>query len=410
VVEFKLPDIGEGLSEAELLEWMVSVGDRVNEGDEVAVISTDKVNVELTAPASGRVAALHGEPGDVIAVGTLIMRIDSPSQSAHAIDGDEPNLAEEPVTEAGEEQSLMRTTPRAAAKQSIKAAPIVRRYAAGKAVNLDLITGTGPGGQVLRRDIDAFLEQPGSIGPDQVAASLPVKERLKLKGARLTAARQLAQANRTVVATTIQFEVNAGGILQAAGMQKTDGGASLKATTNDTVSPTAVVAHCLIRVLAEHPHFNATINEEENELLMHEDINLGMAVNTAEGLLVPVVNRVQELTLGQLADSITQTAVQAREGRLDVGQLRGSTFTLSSTGSLESAVITGTTPIINWPNAAILWMSRIRDTAKVVDGVLEAVPVMSCSLSFDHRYLHGADGMAFINDFDAACQNISQNI
>ncbi len=393
MIEFKLPDIGEGLSEAELLEWTIAVGDTVREGDEVAVISTDKVNVELAAPATGRIAALFGAPGDVIEVGTLIMEIEAlDSQSSP-----EPAALEPAALDRAEQQPGTPPEPLPAeaapvvtsvSAKPVKAAPMVRKYAAEQGIDLATIEGTGPGGQVLHKDVEA------RIGAVKSADKLPAgaSGSIKLSGGRLAAARNLTQANRTAVMTTIQFDVHADGIIR-------------RSRREEGITPTAVVAHCLVGALRLHPHFNAVISEAGDELLMYDDVHLGVAVSTDDGLIVPVISRVQEMGLAEIAAAISALAEQARVGALAVEILKNSTFTLSSTGSLESATITGTTPVLNWPNAAILWVSRISDRPRVTDGALEAGPVMACSLSFDHRYLHGADGMAFINDFDAACRS-----
>jgi len=386
--EFKLPDIGEGLSEAELLEWTVKVGDRVTEGDEVAMISTDKVNVDLTSPATGVVTGLFGEPGDVINVGTLIMRIDDGSATSTETRADEA---------AGLEKNSgvpadVNGTKAAQAPGPVKAAPVVRRYAAEQGVEIALITGSGPGGQVLRGDIDAFLAASQDAAEDSAGI-----QRMTLSGPRLAAAQRLAQADSTQVTTTISFEVRADALLE--NLQKLSGDAAEKVVR---LTPTALVAKCLARVLGEHPHFNATIAENNNELLLHEGVNLGLAVDTAEGLMVPVIRGLESMSVLEIAIEIDRLAGLARSGALELGDVRDSTFTLSSTGGLESVTITATTPIINYPNVATLWVSRISERPRVVDGKLGAGPMMACSLSFDHRFLHGADGMAFINDLEKA--------
>jgi len=391
--EFTLPDIGEGLSEAELLEWIVRVGDRVREGDDVAMISTDKVNVDLTSPATGVVSELIGEPGDVIPVGTLIMRIDdgsageSVSEVAEAaqLAGDITSPADLQADSARPPGSSQAESARAGAP--VKAAPIVRRYAMEQEIDISLVTGSGPGGQVLRTDIDAFTTKAESKSEQSSTG-----RRLKLSGPRLAAAQRLAQAHRTQVTTTIAFELKADALL--ARLQVHSGQAEQRGVK---LTPTSVVAKGLAEALAEHPHFNAIIREQDKELLMHDSVNLGLAVDSGAGLLVPVIRSLEKMSVLDIAVEIERVAGLARGGVLALEDVRDSTFTLSSTGSLERATITATTPIINYPNVATLWVSRINDRPRVVDGELGAGPMMACSLSFDHRYLHGADGMAFIN-------------
>ena len=400
--EFKLPDIGEGLSEAELLEWIVRVGDRVREGDDVAMISTDKVNVDLTSPATGVVSELFGEPGDVINVGTLIMRIDdggaaeSESRLVQVA-----QVAEELAGAAGEQAAVARAaaagrTDTAHTDGPVRAAPIVRRYAAEQGVDISLVTGSGPGGQVLRADIDAFIAAAGG------AAETPLEgRRMKLSGARLAAAQRLAQAHRAQVTTTIAFEIRADALLAA--LEQLSGEAENRSVR---LTPSALLAHGLVKALAKHPHFNAIIREDDHELLLLDSVNLGLAVDTEEGLMVPVIHGVEEMSVIDIAAEIERIAGLARSGVLALDDVKNSSFTLSSTGSLERASIISTTPIINYPNVATLWVSRISDRPRVVDGELGAGPMMACSLSFDHRYLHGADAMAFVNDLAEAFEGI----
>lgn len=381
---FKLPDIGEGLSEAELLEWTVRVGDRVREGDEVALISTDKVNVDLASPATGIVMELLGEPGDIIPVGTLIMRIDDDKRTGS---GTKKSAVVEspPATADTSGESKI-----AAPHTTVKAAPIVRRYAADQNVDIASVSGTGPGGQVLRGDIDVYVLATQDT-PEEVAGT----QGRKLSGPRLAAAQHLAHAHRIQVATTIAFEVRADALLES--LQRLSSGSEAKSAS---LTPTAMVLKCLVKALGKQPHFNATIHEDENELLLHEKINIGLAVDTSEGLIVPVIHDVETMSEFDIADEIERLAGLARSGGLKPEDVKDSTFTLSSTGGLEQATITATTPIINYPNVATLWVSRITDRPRVIDGELGLGPIMACSLSFDHRYLHGADAVAFINELE----------
>jgi pyruvate/2-oxoglutarate dehydrogenase complex dihydrolipoamide acyltransferase (E2) component len=376
--EFKLPDIGEGLSEAELLEWTVQVGQQVAEGEELAQISTDKVNVDLPSPTSGVIMELCCEPGEVVPVGTVIVRIDDGKEAGADPVQARPEGGHQTETRS-EDQTPNSSTP-------VRAAPIVRRYAAQNNVDLSQLHGSGPGGQIMRQDVDDFLENPGtSVDVPQSA------DRLKLSGARLAAARRLAQASNTMATTTLSFEVISDAIIKRC---------QALSKPKIKVTPLAVVARCLSRALASHPHFNATINDQNNELVFNPAVHLGLAVDTEDGLMVPVLDSVADLDEIQITERVTDLATRARSGELSLNEMQGSTFTLSSTGGLEKATLTGTTPIVNLPNVATLWVSRINQRPRVIDGALDVGPMMACSLSFDHRYLHGADGIAFINDLD----------
>lgn len=377
IYDFRLPDIGEGLSEGELLEWSVAAGDTVEEGQEIASISTDKVTVELPSPCSGVVAELLWQPGDVVPVGEVLMRFElpegaAPPQDAHA----HQSANEAPPAEAPPAQ-------KPAAK--IKAAPAVRRQAKELGIDLGLVTGSGPDGQVLASDLDACAA-PG-------AASAGSE---KLSAARRAAAERLAESARRQVTTTLSFDVFADGILESCdGLKDKADASGLRLT------PLAVIAKCVAAALKTHPRFNATVVEDELALQLCESVDLGIAVDTEAGLVVPVVRDAGGLSTPELARAIAETAEKARAGSLSPGDVANSSFTLSSTGGLETATMTSAAPVINYPNVATLWVSRITERARVREGTLQAGPVMACSLSFDHRFLHGADGLAFINTLDA---------
>ena len=366
--DFKLPDIGEGLSEAELMEWLVEVGDKINEGDDIATISTDMVNVDLPSPRSGVVVELPWSIGDIIPVGDVLMRIEDSAKTTRT-------SAATPVQQ-----------------QNVVAAPALRRYAKEHGVDLSLVTATGPNGQLLRADIDAFLQQESD---DRTV------ERFRLSGARLAAAKRLAESNRTLATATQTFEVFADRILAAV-----DKLAGERNEGAPKITPLPVIAKCVADVLAGHARFNATIDESGEGLLLHRSVNLGIAVDSPAGLMVPVVRDVSSKDVIALAAEILEVAERARADALTLEDVRGATFTVSSTGGLERTTMVATTPVINLPNIATLWVSRITDRPRVVSGALEAGPVMACTLSFDHRFIDGAEGTAFINDLHDAFTSV----
>ena len=376
--EFRLPDIGEGISEAELLEWLVNIGDEVSEGDDIAMISTDKVNVDIPSPRNGIVASLPWEPGDIISVGDVFMVIDDGSDATSSNDNPPPDTdsaADRPASES--------STP----ARKVKAGPAVRRYAHDKGVDIAAVTPSGKGGQVTRGDIDAFL-----AGTDQVEnADGPA--RMKLVAARLFTARRLAESAHTLATTTTSFEVPAKALREVSNELSKEGEQrSIK------VTPLAVIAKCTAHALADHPNFNATIDEDDNALLVHRSVNLGIAVDTRDaGLMVPVVRDIDRKDIFSIASDIAKISAKARSGQASVEDMQGSSFTVSSTGGLEKAAILGTTPVVNIPNVATLWVSRIMRRPVVAEDEIIVGELMYGTLAYDHRYLHGADGIAFIN-------------
>ncbi len=388
--EFKLPDIGEGLSEAELLEWLVKVGDQIEEGDDVALISTDKVNVDLPSPKSGTVAELPWRPGDVIPVGEVFMRIADTNETA---DKPEPNSSKITAEQTPSANKAIR--PKA---PGIKAAPALRRYAKEMGIDLALVTPSEPSGRVARADIDTYLRQQSAKTDSSDAET----EKFRLSGARLAASKKLTESCRTLATTTQSFEVLADAILA-----KTRRLSEQRGKKSQHITPLPVIAKCVAATLSRHKKFNANIDESDKALLMHRQVNLGIAVDTDAGLMVPVVNDVNAKDTMSLLKELSSVAQRARADALNLDDVRGATFTLSSTGGLERATMLATTPIINLPNVATLWVSRITNRPRVVSGKLEAGPIMACTLSFDHRFINGAEGTAFINDLADTFQQIS---
>jgi len=365
MLEFKVPDIGEGISEAEILAWHVRVGDVVAEGDIVAEISTDKANVELPSPARGRIVELRGAPGDVVPVGTVLMVIEPASQTA----GSRP----EPAV----------------------AAPAVRRLASALGLALDQVRGSGPGGRVLQRDVEqaaaaraAHTALPAVSRP---AADLVGTERLS--GVRAQAAERLARSTRTAVSSTTTFLVGAER-LHALGreLEAEAGRRGVK------VTPLALVAKCTAAALRAQPRFNAVIDEAAGTMLMHRAVDLGFAVATPRGLLVPVVRDVAAKSVLDVAAALAELVERAREGRLRFEDTAGGTFTISSTGGLDRSRIVSTQPIINPPQVATMWVSKIGYAPWADAGGVTAKRSMTCSLSFDHRYVDGGEASAFINE------------
>ena len=380
---FILPDIGEGISEAMLVEWLVSPGDVVKENDDLVTVSTDKVDVELPAPRSGVIAELCWQPGDTIPVGQVLLRIDT---------GDPGDSATAPVATATASRPAPSAPPAPAAEAKVPAearvvvaAPATRKRAAELGTDLSKVTGSGKDGRILIRDVEAAAKP---VGADTAEVT-----REALNSVRAVAHERLARSVHTLAHSTMNFEAQADGFLAMLARLKPKA-----ETAGVALTPAALFAKCVAYALADHPRFNATIDEDSRELLLHRKVNLNVAVASDAGLLVPVIKDIGSMTLFETAAAIGDVARRGREGRLTVADTQGGTFTLSNTGNLERARMTSTRPVINPPQTAILWVSRIADRPRVVDGRLEAGPMVSCSLSFDHRFIDGADATRFVNE------------
>lgn len=380
--EFKLPDVGEGISEAELIEWRVAVGDIVDEDQIIAFIGTDKVNVELPSPRAGTIVELCWAEGDIVPVGSVLVR--------YGVVGDAPAA---PVATAP--AVLTRSAPPVApaairAGARAPAAPSTRRYAADQRVDLATVTGTGPGGRILRSDVDVARGMGTAGTPTRSATVESIFE--PLRGVRSVVARRMAASVQQTATSTSTFDVHADGIVGLIDeFQRSPRHDETKLTA------LAVVAKCTAAALMLHPRLNATIAGDASGLHLHSGVHLSVAVASGEGLTVPVVRDADRRTVVELAIAIRDIAHRARSGELGLADLQGGTFTVSSTGGLEQARIISTTPIINLPQTAILWVSRIDDRPRVRDGVLESGPMMTASVSFDHRFIDGAEVTAFIN-------------
>lgn len=414
--EFKLPDIGEGIHEAELLEWSVCAGDRIKEGQDVAVMNTDKVAVDLPSPRSGTVVSLHGKVGDVITVGTVIMVLEMQDAAAVAPEA-------EGAGAGGMAAAIMPAVPAPAQAATPSAAlaaqrpagvpfaagPSVRRLAREVGVDLVRTAGSGPNGRILRADVEAAAAAAGALAAAAVAPAVQFDSapaaaaatrsggrtlrRERLAGARLVSARNLHGSVQRSVTTTTTFEVPADGLRQLlAAMQPEAQARGLK------LSPLHLVAKCVAAALLRHERFNATIDEDTQELVFRESVDLGIAVAAADRLVVPVVYGVEQRPLFGLVQAMDDYSRRARDGKLQVSELTGGSFTVSSTGGLERATMISARPIINPPQTATLWVSRITDRPRVIGGQLSAGPMLTCSLSFDHRFIDGAEAVRFIND------------
>jgi pyruvate/2-oxoglutarate dehydrogenase complex dihydrolipoamide acyltransferase (E2) component len=388
--DFKLPDVGEGISEAELLEWRVAVGDDVAEDQIVAFISTDKVNVELPSPRGGTVEELCWEEGDVVPVGSVLIRfrgtVDPGAVEAQGPGATRPKDA---VDAPREQRAQVAAT--APLGLSSPAAPSTRRYAAERGIELATVVGSGPAGRILRSDVDAAATRSASVTPPAGMRSTDsVFE--PLRGVRSVVARRMVASSQQTATSTSTFEIHADEIVRLlAEFQRSPRQDEVKLT------PLAVVAKCTAAALRLHPRLNATIADDASGLHLYDGVHLGVAVAAAEGLTVPVIRDADRMTVVELAAGIREIAGRARTGSLEVAELQGGTFTISSTGGLEQVRIVSTTPIINLPQVAILWVSRIEDRPRVREGVLEAGPMMTASVSFDHRFIDGAEVTAFIN-------------
>jgi pyruvate dehydrogenase E2 component (dihydrolipoamide acetyltransferase) len=354
--EFKLPDLGEGLTEGEVARWLVAEGQEIGEDDPLVEIQTDKTTVEIPSPAAGKVARILVAEGETVAVGTVLVVIGD--DGAAPADG-EPRAEEPPVT------TPRRAPGHASPGQRVRATPLVRRLAQELGVDLETLDGSGPQGRVTEDDVRSAVASPSLALGDA-----PEGRREPLRGVRKLIAEHMARAHAEVPPVTWVEECDFGAV-------------DLKRLVPLTLKAVA-------EALQEVPELNARLEGDEIVYLARYD--LGVAVQTDQGLVVPVVRDCDSRSVDELAVEVARLAEAARAGKLKPDELRGSTFTVTSAGKLGGLL---TTPIVNYPEVGILSIGRIAERPVVRDGAIVARPTGTIAVTFDHRVVDGARAAEF---------------
>jgi 2-oxoisovalerate dehydrogenase E2 component (dihydrolipoyl transacylase) len=388
---FRLPDIGEGVTEAEIAEWHVAVGDHVDEDQPLVDVLTDKATVDMTSPVRGVVTALHGEAGDSRPVGAPLVELDVEGHVEET--ASEPAAAPEaPQAEAPgpEPKPEKKPVAKASSRGRVLAAPAVRARAAALGIDLTRLKGSGPEGQVTHADLDARLAEGGAAAPagPHPAADYAGREGItpvKVIGLRRKIAEQMAISKRAIphFAYVEEVDVTALEALRA----------RYNARAEQRLSILPFFALAVIRSIPEFPQVNAVFDDAAGVLYQSGPVHLGLATQTPNGLMVPVIRNAERLTVRGLAEAIASAAAAARGGSARREGLSGSTITISSLGALGGVAAT---PVINHPEVAILAPNKLRDHLVLNEGRVEARKVMNLSGSFDHRIVDGHDAASFV--------------
>ena len=404
--EFRLPDIGEGIAEAEIVGWHVKVGDRVSEDQGVADMMTDKATVEMESPVSGIVTELAGDVGDMVPIGSTLLVIEtegeeeaSPSAPSAAPMGEPTPVIEkvpEPEREPGTDQSpplhfIPEPHPEATeisiplpAAQAL-ASPAVRARAKELGIDLARIKAREDG-RIRHADLDAFLSYSAGQGY-RPAGAKRADEEIKVIGMRRRIAENMAASKRNIPHFTYVEEIDV--------TQLEDMRGDLNANRGDrpklTLLPLLIVAIC--KALPGFPMINARFDDEAGVVIRHGAIHLGMATQTDAGLMVPVIRDAQDRNVWQLATEITRLAEAARSGKAKSEELSGSTLTITSLGPLGGIA---TTPVINRPEVAIIGPNRVIERPVIRNGEIVAAKLMNLSISCDHRVVDGWDAASFV--------------
>ncbi|PZG54007.1 branched-chain alpha-keto acid dehydrogenase subunit E2 [Spongiactinospora gelatinilytica] len=414
---FRLPDLGEGLTEAEILEWKVSVGDTVAIDQIVVEVETAKAAVDVPVPLAGTVAELYAEVGKVVAVGSPLIAVSGPGEAA---DGERPDPAaaryreeeragsgnvlvgygtkegrrsrrraarKAPPTETGTVTAPETAVVQARGEAPRVISPVVRRLAKEGGVDVGALPASGPGGVVLRQDVEAAIaagQAPRQDDTDVV--------RVPLTGIRRTIADKMSRSRREIPDATTWVEADATPLVRLKeDIRRADPGAG--------VGMLALFARICLAGLRRFPELNATVDTERQEIVRMSRVHLGFAAQTDRGLVVPVVRDAHRMTLAELAAALRERTDRAREGRPAPADLTGGTFTLNNYGVFG---VDGSTPIINHPEAAMLGVGRIADKPWAFEGEVRLRKVAQLSLTFDHRVCDGGVAGGFLR-FVADC-------
>ncbi len=392
---FKLPDLGEGTVEAEIVEWYVKPGDAVTEGDVIADVMTDKANVEVPAPVGGTVLRTTGEPGDLVAVGAELVAFETEQDVAPAALAPRPIEIEPgpPAPEGAEAPPPPKTAPTAARRAKVVTSPAIRRRAHEHNVDLAEVPGTGPRGRISRSDLDAYIEHGGSgATPPSTPASGPTAsedevEEVKVIGVRRLIARRMVQSKSEIPHFAYVEEVD---VTEVDALRL-----HLNEQHPDKTRLTLLPFVCLAvrRAVREFPQCNATFDAEAGVLKRYRSVHLGVATQTPDGLKVPVVRNLEHHDLWSLAAAIGSVADGARNNTLNTRERSGSTITVTSLGRLGGIV---TTPVINYPEVAIIGVNKAVKRPVVIDDTVTVRLMMNLSSSFDHRFVDGFDAASMV--------------
>ncbi|WML38941.1 dihydrolipoamide acetyltransferase family protein [Neobacillus sp. OS1-2] len=415
--QFKMPDIGEGIHEGEIVKWFVKPGDKVQEDDVLCEIQNDKAVVEIPSPVEGTVQEVLVGEGTVATVGQVLVTFDAPGYENLQFKGDE-HAEEAPKQEAAPAQEVKQETaaPAAEAEQQAEvdpnrrviAMPSVRKYAREKGVEIRLVAGSGDNGRVLKTDIDAFLNGGAAVqasetttapAPEEAkteapkAAPIPQGEypetREKMSGIRKAIAKAMVNSKHTAPHVTLMDEVDVAKLVTHRKKFK-----EVAAAKGIKLTFLPYIVKALTSALREFPALNTSLDDATSEIIHKHYYNIGIAADTDKGLLVPVVKDADRKSVFTISNEINELAGKARDGKLAPHEMKGASCTISNIGSAGGQWFT---PVINHPEVAILGVGRIAEKPIVKNGEIVAAPVLALSLSFDHRMIDGATAQNALN-------------
>ncbi|WP_379966894.1 dihydrolipoamide acetyltransferase family protein [Ectobacillus sp. sgz5001026] len=406
--EFRLPDIGEGIHEGEIVKWFVKPGDEINEDDVLLEVQNDKSVVEIPSPVKGKVLDVIVSEGTVAVVGDVLVTLDAPGYENLTFKGQEAAPMEE---EPAKQETVVEVVNEVAQKnERVIAMPSVRKYAREKGIDIHSIHGSGKNGRVLKDDIDAFGKEVVTV-PNQednqvevvaetkveskaeaaltfVAGQYP-ETREKMSGIRKMIAKAMVHSKQTAPHVTLMDEVDVTDLVLHRKKFK-----EVAARKGIKLTYLPYVVKALTSALREYPVLNTSLDDATSEIIHKHYYNIGIAADTDKGLLVPVVKDAERKSIFSISAEINELADKAREGHLAPNEMKGASCTITNIGSAGGQWFT---PVINHPEVAILGIGRISEKPVVKDGEIVIAPVLALSLSFDHRMIDGATAQKALN-------------
>ncbi len=376
--EFHLPDVGEGINEAEIVRWMLAEGSTVKEDQDVVEIETDKAIVALPSPHTGKITKHHRKEGEIVRVGDLLLSVETdeesrsaPSPRANDLGSVVGSLSDEEVIEP---------------PATVKAIPAVRSLAKKLGVDLARLHGTGTDGKITREDVE---QAAGNRAPAAHPEPFAPVERIPLRGLRRTIAKRMQEARQHVPDVTIWEDADISDLEIVRSKEK-----KVAAEKGIKLTYLPFIIKATLAALRAHPYLNAALDEETEEIVLKKYFNIGIAVDTADGLMVFAIKQADQKNILELAKEIGALAEKARSRKLELSELKGSTFTVTNYGVIGASY---GTPIINYPEVGILGIGKIEDRAVVKDGEIVIRKIMPLSLAFDHRVVDGVEAARFLN-------------
>ncbi|WP_088104941.1 dihydrolipoamide acetyltransferase family protein [Halalkalibacter urbisdiaboli] len=405
--EFKMPDIGEGIHEGEIVKWFVKPGDEIKEDDILMEVQNDKAVVEIPSPVDGKILEIKVEEGTVSVVGDVLLTIDA---------GDANPAEESAAAPVEEKEEKVEEAPTATAEPTedeaddtrVIAMPSVRKYAREKGINIKKVKGTGKNGRILKEDVDQFLtggssedtapkaaqeeKQEQAVAAKAEPVSIPVgelEERVPLKGIRKAIAKAMVNSKHTAPHVTHMDEVDVTALVAHRKQYK-----EIAAEQGTKLTYLPYVVKALTSAIRKYPALNASIDDVNEEIVYKKYFNIGIAADTDKGLVVPVIKDADRKSIFAIADDIMDLAVKARDGKLSSDEMKGGSCTISNLGSAQGQWFT---PIINHPEVMILGIGRIEEKPVVKNGEIVAAPVLALSISYDHRLIDGVTAQNALN-------------